>query len=81
MAETGMEGGILILIEPNPTMTLIVVTPSLDATMVDLGVDVRVEETKAANMEEQCRKCNYEDVIPIRKANDVEGRFLLKPFY
>jgi len=52
MAETGMEGGILILIEPNPTMTLIVVTPSLDATMVDLGVDVRVEETKAANMEE-----------------------------
>lgn len=67
--------------EPNATMTRVVVAPSLDATMVDIGVDVRVEETEAANMEEQCRKCNYEDVIPIIKGNDVEGRFLLKPFY
>ncbi len=50
MVETGMEGGISILIEPNPIMTLVVVA-SLDATMVDLGIDVRVEEIEATNME------------------------------
>ncbi len=52
VVETGMEGGISILMEPNATMTRVVVAPSLDATMVDIGVDVRVEETEAANMEE-----------------------------
>jgi hypothetical protein len=76
-----MEKGILILVELKPTMTHVAIVPSLGTTRVDPGVDVKVEEIKAANMEEYCRKCNYEDVIPIRKGDDVEGRFLPKPFY
>jgi hypothetical protein len=35
--------------------------------MEDLGVDVKVEEIEIMIMEEYCRECNYEDVIPIRK--------------
>ncbi len=50
-------------------------TPSFNATTKDLGVDVRVEETKATIMEKYYRECNYEGVIPIRKGDHVEGRF------
>ncbi len=31
-------------------------------------------------MEEYCRKCNYENVILIKKGDDVESRFLSKLF-
>jgi hypothetical protein len=38
-------------------------------------VDGRLKETETTIMEEQFRKCNYDDIIPIRKRDDVEGQF------
>lgn len=62
MVEIDMEEGTLILVHLE---SIIAIVPSLAVTTKDLKVDVRVEETKAIVMEEYCRWCNYEDVIPI----------------
>ncbi len=43
--------------------------------MEDLGLNVKVEVIEVMVMEEYCKQCNYEDIIPIRKTNDVESRF------
>jgi hypothetical protein len=40
-----MEEGISILVQPETTIVHATIPPSLDATLEDLGVDVRVEET------------------------------------
>jgi len=51
VVKTGMEGGILILVQLETTTIPTTSTPSLDATTEDLRVDVRVAETKAIIME------------------------------
>jgi hypothetical protein len=51
-----MEEGILIMVQPETTTIPTTTAPSLDATMEDLGVDVRVEETKATIMEKYCKE-------------------------
>ncbi len=43
--------------------------------MERLGVNAKVEVTKATIMEKQYRYYNYEDVIPITKGDDIELRF------
>jgi hypothetical protein len=52
MVKTNMERGTSIPTQSEQTTTLVVTTPSLDVAIVDPGVDVRVEETKAIIMEE-----------------------------
>lgn len=48
MVEIGMEREISIRAQHEPTTTPIVIAPNLDATMVDLRIDVKVEEIEAA---------------------------------
>ncbi len=48
MVEIGMEREISIRTQHEPTTTPIVIAPNLDATMVDLRIDVKVEEIEAA---------------------------------
>jgi len=43
--------------------------------MEDLRLNVRVEVIEAMVTEECYRLCNYEDIILIRKADDVESRY------
>ncbi len=76
-----MEGGTLISAQPKSIVNHAIITPNFNTTTVDPIVDVRVEEIEAANMEKQCRKCDYEDVIATTKGVDVEGKFLSKPLY
>ncbi len=51
MVEFGMEGGTLILVQSKTIVVPTTTTPSLIATMENLGVDVRVEEIEAITME------------------------------
>jgi hypothetical protein len=52
VVEFDMEEGTLISIQPKPIDVLVTITPSLATTMEDLGVDVKVEETKATIIKE-----------------------------
>jgi hypothetical protein len=51
MVEFSMEGGTLILIQSKTIAIPTTTTPSLVATMENLGVDVTVEEIKVITME------------------------------
>jgi len=51
MVESSMVEGILIVVQSKPITYLVTITPSLTTTIVDLGIDVRVEETKATMVE------------------------------
>jgi hypothetical protein len=68
-----MEEGILILVQPETTIVPTTTTPSLDATLEDLGVDVRVEETPLW-------KSSVESVI-MRMQSQLERGMMLKVDY
>lgn len=51
MVESSMVEGILIVVQLKPIAYLVAITPSLTTTIVDLGINVRVEETKATMVE------------------------------
>jgi hypothetical protein len=68
-----MEEGILILVQLETTIVLTTTTPSLDATLEDLGVDVRVEETPLW-------KSSVESVI-MRMQSQLERGMMLKVDY
>jgi hypothetical protein len=70
-----MERGTSILVHLESSTILVAIAPSLNATREDLGVNGRLKEIETTIMEEQFRKCNYDDKIPIRKGDDVEGQF------
>lgn len=52
VVDSGMQERILFPVQLKPIDVLVAITPNLATTMEDLGVDVRVEETKATIMEE-----------------------------
>jgi len=52
MVEFDMEEGTLISVQPKRIDVLVTITPSLATTMEDLGVDAKVEETKATIIKE-----------------------------
>ncbi len=68
-----MEEGILILVQPETTIVPTTTTPSLDATLEDLGVDVRVEETPLW-------KSSVKSVI-MRMQSQLERGMMLKVDY
>jgi hypothetical protein len=68
-----MEEGILILVQLETTIVLTTTTPSLDATLEDLGVDVRVEETPLW-------KSSVKSVI-MRMQSQLERGMMLKVDY
>jgi hypothetical protein len=51
VVESSLEEGILIMVQLKPIVNLVAITPSLNTTIVDPGIDVRVEETKAIVVE------------------------------
>ncbi len=71
----GMEVMTLISVQSENIVIPTATTPSPFIAMEDLGLNVRVEVIEAMVMEEYYKQCNYEDIILIRKADDVESRF------
>jgi hypothetical protein len=52
MVETSMERGNSILTQSEPIEALATLAPSFDIVTMDLGINARVKEIEATNMEE-----------------------------
>lgn len=73
-----MEVETLISVQLKSTVILVAITLNPFATPKDVGIDVKVKVIKAMwlwNSGVGNVDCKYEDIIPIKKGDDVEGKF------